>query len=474
MFPTGVKKCFRSVIEAGFAFLAVLAIGCAVYAPGIAAAQELTTNTPLCHLQKLRIGGWQGIADEYSIKARTLPPDRVMRPGETYEIRYEIVSRCDFNLNCVDFKPVYLSHRAVLGADRSRLDTTQSGIGSTHVEQHRCGVVPTRITTFTVPDPKSLGATGNSAEVAVSIGICPPDARWNCAGHTIRVRNAPTGEWKLSAPSVRVRTLSGEFPAGRPIPMSVDVTNLSGRHRWPADPGSLTIKVAGPFPTAVVSSVNLPPVSDVQSTAVGFSVTPAAPGHYLYSACLTGLNGPNGYPLPDICGAQTTVIVSAATQNQLPPQGGNPPLPGGGQPLPGTAAMPEASNCTGGRFPDPTGRCVCPGGTRWSAAANQCATPHGGAPRLLPPPGDAAPLPAGALPPPVQTCTGGRLVDSQGRCVCPAGTQWNAGASQCVTPQAAAPAGQLQCLGGEVKGILCWCGIGRFPKAVGNNIYQCQ
>ncbi|MEM9590231.1 MAG: hypothetical protein AAF967_02705, partial [Pseudomonadota bacterium] len=33
---------------------------------------------------------------------------------------------------------------------------------------------------------------------------------------------------------------------------------------------------------------------------------------------------------------------------------------------------------------------------------------------------------------------------------------------------------ELQCIGGEVRGVLCWCGIGRFPRAVGNNAYKCE
>jgi hypothetical protein len=30
------------------------------------------------------------------------------------------------------------------------------------------------------------------------------------------------------------------------------------------------------------------------------------------------------------------------------------------------------------------------------------------------------------------------------------------------------------CRGGKMVGALCWCGIGKFPKQVGNNVYQCQ
>jgi hypothetical protein len=35
-----------------------------------------------------------------------------------------------------------------------------------------------------------------------------------------------------------------------------------------------------------------------------------------------------------------------------------------------------------------------------------------------------------------------------------------------------APAG-IQCIGGKVRGKLCWCGFGKFPKKIGNNAYRC-
>ena len=40
-------------------------------------------------------------------------------------------------------------------------------------------------------------------------------------------------------------------------------------------------------------------------------------------------------------------------------------------------------------------------------------------------------------------------------------------------PSKKAPAG-IQCIGGKVKGTLCWCGFGKFPKRISNNVYRCQ
>ena len=33
---------------------------------------------------------------------------------------------------------------------------------------------------------------------------------------------------------------------------------------------------------------------------------------------------------------------------------------------------------------------------------------------------------------------------------------------------------RLRCIGGKVKGRLCWCGIGKFPKRVSGNTYRCR
>lgn len=466
-------------INALFGLMWALTFGF-VAAPSPAVAQEATKRVATCVQNLPGSLGFQDLSS-YSVQARSNPPSKTFLPGEKYSISYVIKTDCV--RECGEILPVDLQHKAILGADRSKLDQSSPGIGSTYVIALDCNEDHWISVAFTVPSPQNLGA--ESGVSTVSMGLCPPSWRYNCAGHTIRVRNAPIGEWKLSAPSVRLRTITGEYPAGRSIPMSVDVTNFSGKNRFPGEPGGILIKQSsGSGPVGSVASLSLPPVSDLQSTPVPFSVQPASPGIYSYFVCLSGLNDPNGWPLADICGPQTEVTVGPpvlptpqpqdGVQHLPAPADGHPPMPGGGEPLPGMAA-PAAANCTGGRLPDSTGRCVCPGGTQWSATANHCVTPQGGVPRL-PPPGGAAPLPAGALPPPAPNCTGGRSPDAQGRCVCPAGTQWNAGANQCATPQAAAPApaGQLECRGGEVKGILCWCGIGRFPRAVGNNVYQCQ
>lgn len=243
--------------------------------------------------------------------------------------------------------------------------------------------------------------------------------------------NAAGQGWRVSAPKVRQRTLSGEFPAGGEIPMSIDITNASGNTRWPGESGGIVIKVAGAFPTGSIAALSLPSLAQGNTTTVNFSATPATPGGYAYFACLSGLKDAGGWPLPDICGPNTRVTVGPAV-------------------TPTFSTLPQLQ--------------VLPAPAQGAA---QPAPQPGGAPRPAGSPanqqGDAAPPQFGVLP--------------QLQLLPPP-----AGAPAAAAPQAAAPAqqaappagGQLECRGGEVKGILCWCGIGRFPRPLGGNVWQCQ
>ena len=445
----GTLFCLIAIGICGFAFLS----------PGIASAQLLRKQTTACSDLRLLPVPRSFVVEgglEYSIKARSNPPDTILVPGEAYTVNYAIQTDCF--LDCGDILPLDLQHRAVLGSDRSRLDRTDYTVGKTYVRAHRCGTNHNITVTFTVPLPWTLGAKNENVSM-VSMGACPPSRGRNCAGHTIKVRNAPIGEWKVAAPKIRVRTISGELPAGRPIPMSVNISNFSGKDRWFGEPGGIVVKqVYAPGSSASIASLSLPAIADFQATTVSFSIQPATPGDYSYSICLVGLNDYRGWPLPDICGPERKVAVGApflppqpgGAAQRLPVPGANQPLPGGNSPPlpdgflpPQQAVAPAAANCTGGRLPNAQGRCVCPAGLQWNSGINHCAAPQGGVQRLPPPVGNP-PLPAGATPP-----------------------------QQAVAP-APAPGGQLQCRGGEVKGILCWCGLGRFPKALGGNVYQCQ
>lgn len=143
--------------------------------------------------------------------------------------------------------------------------------------------------------------------------------------------------------------------------------------------------------------------------------------------------------------------------------------------------------CTGGRKWDGrTGACRCPPDKPlWNGASCRKAT----TPTITP--GVTTPL-----------CRGGMYWNKKTRsCRCPSSTPvWNAKSGRCVRKVQTAPpkpvtsgppqtytpptttapttapptSGKIVCRGGQMVGALCWCGIGKFPKKVGKNVYQCQ
>jgi hypothetical protein len=390
-------------------------------------AQELDVHTLECAYLKGSARGWYDsfFRGDYSIKARTQAPDRVMVPGDTYQIRYDIVVRCPVNWNCGEVKPHYLTQRAVLGADRALLDrAVHSNLGSVHVERFECGDSRARIATFTVPDPSTLMLGVEESVVDVSMGLCPPDSKHHCAGHTIRVRNAPTGVWKVAAPKVKMRTPTGYYTVGQAIPIDVTVTNQTGFHRYPG-PGDVVIRAASSGPTVNVAQTGLPTFSNLEAKTLTFDVTSQSPGPVSFFACLVGVPATNGFPLPDICGRPTTVQVVAPAAAPAPQ----------GQPQVQFEAVETPAIGAHNLQPLPGG------GQQQRPQFEAVETPALG----LIHPGAAA---------------DGRPQAAQG-----GGAQGN---------NVALPNGTMVCEGGEVRGPLCWCGFGRFPHAIGNNAYECR
>lgn len=74
-----------------------------------------------------------------------------------------------------------------------------------------------------------------------------------------------------------------------------------------------------------------------------------------------------------------------------------------------------------------------------------------------------------------KACTDRKRRKADGTC-CPTGQI--ARLNRCVR-QKAAKSGQVQknpltCIGGKVRGKLCWCGIGKFPRKVRGNTFKCR
>jgi hypothetical protein len=133
----------------------------------------------------------------------------------------------------------------------------------------------------------------------------------------------------------------------------------------------------------------------------------------------------------------------------------------GGQTIAPGAKTPVTIRCDRGTVRK--GKCICPKGytrktlkksvyecNKPAAQSNPAGTqtrPSLTTPKQTTPPKQTAP--SKQVKPPKQTKQPQRIVPS--------------------TP----PAG-LQCKGGKIKGNLCWCGFGKFPKKISNNVYRCQ
>lgn len=144
------------------------------------------------------------------------------------------------------------------------------------------------------------------------------------------------------------------------------------------------------------------------------------------------------------------------------------------------APSPTTPYCSGGRFWYPKTRtCVCPPQTpAWDG--KRCKPRQ---PAVTP--GVTTPL-----------CRGGMYWNKKTKaCRCPSSKPvWNKYKARCearsltgpptttptapstTSPPTTAPttSGKIICRGGKMAGSLCWCGIGRFPKKVSKNVYQCQ
>ncbi len=442
--------------------------------------------------------------ETYSIKARSNPPRKILTPGQTYEIRYELVTDC--GNNCRNIQSHTLTHRAVLGPGRAALDSATNNIGSTVVGSFPCGDARVIFARFTVPSPSSLGATRENVST-VSMGICPPDYGFNCAGHTIRVYNSSSSGWKISGLTTNIRAIgsgSSRVPANQPFSLRAKITNLTGRLVWPASGGTAQLRQVHGYPSGtpqVINAQSLPNFGKGQQKTMTFPVQALVPGSYAFRACLDQLKDARGYPEPEICGPSTFISVgnaaaatwqvggvqvsNAGELSSITPE--NRPFrlqvlianksrsanPSGGRHIimlvraAGRSGVP--SRIFGTRGSVPAGQTIanfvqsrarapgryefkaCLGDSRLARVPDMICGPWSpiivGTQRTRPTPQPGAPV--------ANSCTGGRSPNTSGRCVCPSGTFWNPnpGFNRCYT-----------CTGGRIwdrNGRRCVCTWGK-------------
>lgn len=166
-------------------------------------------------------------------------------------------------------------------------------------------------------------------------------------------------------------------------------------------------------------------------------------GNYEIRACVHDQRIVPRAPIDWVCGPWTTITALPWT----PTQPVTPEQPAS------TGKSGDSKSCTGGRRKNASGRCVCPRGKKWNAksGAGRCVIPT------------------------AKVCPDRKRRKADGTC-CPAGQL--ARLNRCVKRKVANTGqkqnNQLRCIGGQVRGKLCWCGIGKFPRKVRGNTFKCR
>ena len=164
-------------------------------------------------------------------------------------------------------------------------------------------------------------------------------------------------------------------------------------------------------------------------------------GAYEIRACVHDARIVPDAPIDWVCGPWTTITSVAPTQPVAPKQ------------PQATDRNGDGKSCSGGRLKTSGGRCVCPKGKKWNAKA--------GAGRCISPT--------------AKICPDRKRRKADGTC-CPAGHL--ARLNRCVKRKVAKTGqkqdNRLRCIGGQVRGKLCWCGIGKFPRKVRGNTFKCR
>ncbi len=244
---------------------------------------------------------------------KNLPPKRVLLPGQTYNIRYEIVSRC--YSTCLGLDPFYLGAYAAPLDFGGNLRSASQLLTRVRVEAHPCHETETRIIRHVAPNPVHVGASGRGATTLLTVAVCAPDVRHACALHRITVRNSSERGWQVSAPKPRQRAIGdgvNRVVGGKKVTLTARITNHTSRPLWPQSGAKLVMKqITGPR-TGAADAVILPSIGAAKSYSDKFNVGPLAPGIYTFRACLQGLKDGRNYPMPEHCGPPTILTADAA------------------------------------------------------------------------------------------------------------------------------------------------------------------
>ncbi len=252
----------------------------------------------------------------YRIIPKTTAPSRPLKPGDTYDIAYEIYTSC--KIRCADVAELDLPMLAKLGKNKGFGFGEVTGIagsgnskiiGKAKMFRHTCGEVKYRVVTYTVPYPGEVKQNFDRENTWMTIGLCPPNG-FECAKHSIFVENVEKSGWRVRVADLL--TVGGSGPNQVIVQANIKVTNQTGSGLWPDHRKRVEFwRVArvGQPANLKLDEKPLPAVSSGSNTRVEFRDTVTGDGVRWYYACLTGPDK-NGWPTPRTCSPAKVIDVS--------------------------------------------------------------------------------------------------------------------------------------------------------------------
>lgn len=269
----------------------------------------------------------------YRIIPKTNPPSGQMKPGDKYQIAYEIYTSCA--IRCADVAELDLLVIAKLGKNKYFDYAGRTGTGGpvsgkiikkAKMYRHSCGETKTRVVKYTVPYPGEVQQNFDRENTWMTIGLCPPTPPNKCAKHSIFVENADKSGWRVRMQDLL--TTGGSGPNQVSVLANIKVTNQTGSGLWPDHQKRVEFwRVArrGESSNLKIDDKPLPSISAGNNARIEFRDTVTGDGVRWYYACMTGPDK-NGWPTPKICSPAKVIDVSLSDGQrfEVGPVGANP------------------------------------------------------------------------------------------------------------------------------------------------------
>ena len=249
------------------------------------------------------IAGQNGVSG-YEIRKPSGVPENVLQSGETYQVSYEIYPSCgnDGGAVCGVVSVLDLSLRQRVGNVFPSALNSSTEQDKFRMNRQDCNT-STRVS-LRFRAPVIRADTAKPGAQIVTAGVCPPNAKFPCTIHRIRVAPVePHAGWEVSG--VRLNTSSAT--AGVGFSVNAQITNQTGRGAWPG--GRATMWVYPPLSRTPqrIETREVPSLNNGESYPFRANVPGVSAGRHMFQACF----GPTGETAHETlkCGPRSAIRV---------------------------------------------------------------------------------------------------------------------------------------------------------------------